>query len=349
MKTYFKTGEIAHIWANLTSEEIANCRDGRCPSAMTFRGSRFYSYAACIGKIVETKKGRAYIVNGKRYSNTTSSHQTDVRRAIPEGATVFHVECSADKSSAEIWAALVAEAREAVKMAEKSRPNGRRPSFLARAAHLVDEAERCRQFFGPKATSKKPFKLDLSRAIEEVKEKREKAEKKASERAAKIAKLVARFAPRMLGMWRNHEEGGEAWKALRLEASDAGLSSVSMAGEYKWGNAALRLSQARDRVETSSGAQVLVRTVKFLWPFVAKAKAEGTAVESATIERFPRLDNYAARSIDENGNLIVGCHQIAFEEVELIARALELPPFTAAEALASAWPQITAEEVALPC
>lgn len=104
------------------------------------------------------------------------------------------------------------------------------------------------------------------------------------------------------------------------------------------GAALLRLSEDGERVETSKGAQVLVRTVKFLWAYCRTAKATQTPVPAETLARFPRLDHYTANQITEAGDLRAGCHYIPFAEIEYIAQKLHLPPFNGAPAEAPAIP-----------
>ena len=84
MKTVFKSHELSHLWAHQLQES------GRCASHMRFDGKSFYSYSTEIVRIIERKGKCAYLLNETSYSVTTSAHQGDVRRAIPNGP-VFHI------------------------------------------------------------------------------------------------------------------------------------------------------------------------------------------------------------------------------------------------------------------
>lgn len=78
---------VAHLWAN-EQQESANGNN------FYFDGSSIYSYGRHFeaGRIVRNKRGeRAYLINEKRYSSSTSKHQCYVRHAIPTGAMVFSV------------------------------------------------------------------------------------------------------------------------------------------------------------------------------------------------------------------------------------------------------------------
>lgn len=84
MRKFVSSHEIARLWAHQSQPEA------RCPSAMSFRGKDFYSYATIIASIATNPKGeKAFLLNDWKYSITTTRHQSDVRRAIPHGATVF--------------------------------------------------------------------------------------------------------------------------------------------------------------------------------------------------------------------------------------------------------------------
>lgn len=81
---------VAHLWAN-ESQESAN------GSNFYFEGQSIYSYGRHfeVGRIVRNKRGeKAYLINDTYYSSTTSKHQYYVREAIPTGSKVFYVECN---------------------------------------------------------------------------------------------------------------------------------------------------------------------------------------------------------------------------------------------------------------
>ena len=75
-KHYFRSPEIAHIWANQGSTF------GRCPSSMTFDGDKFYSYSTVIANRIRHKGKIAYILDGATFSSATSGHQSHVRRPL---------------------------------------------------------------------------------------------------------------------------------------------------------------------------------------------------------------------------------------------------------------------------
>lgn len=81
---------VAHLWAN-EKQESAN------GSNFYFEGESIYSYGRHfeVGRIVRNKRGeKAYLINDTYYSSATSKHQYYVREAIPTGSKMFYVECN---------------------------------------------------------------------------------------------------------------------------------------------------------------------------------------------------------------------------------------------------------------
>lgn len=351
MKHVFKTSELPHLWANQTREEVANGREARGADKANekFRGRDYFSYWAVIGRIHDTAKGRAFVVSRKRYSVTTSAHESGVRRAT-HGENVFSVDSWADVSPKEIRAGFIREAQDFVAQASKAR--SRAAGLLASASNCITQANRANEFFGLRF---KPFALDLDAELARARELTAKAAQRAKD--AKIQKEIAeakrdaladQFRPQASALWRAHNDaaGLAEFKAAHIAAglevfrtSDLLTADQRAAGF----SCVLRLSADRSRVETSQGAQVLVRTVRFLWAFCSTAKATQTAVDADTLARFPRLENYTCNEIDAQGNVRADCHSIPFAEIEGIARELGLPPFNGEPAEAPEIPAVNEE------
>lgn len=78
---------VAHLWAN-EMKEFAN------GSNFYFENESIYSYGSHfeVGRIVRNKRGeKAYLINDIYRSSSTSKHQCCVRDAIPTGSKVFSV------------------------------------------------------------------------------------------------------------------------------------------------------------------------------------------------------------------------------------------------------------------
>lgn len=78
---------VAHLWANEQKEAAYG-------SNFYFEGASIYSYGRHFeaGRIVRNKRDeKAFLINQCSYSSSTSKHQCYVRHAIPTGAMVFSV------------------------------------------------------------------------------------------------------------------------------------------------------------------------------------------------------------------------------------------------------------------
>lgn len=115
MKTVFKSSELPHIWAHQRAPH------GRCSSAMSFDGPRFYSYRATIAHLHTTPTGGTVVFyNCMRYSNTTAKHQSWVRSAI-QGMRTFTAHTSDITSPEQMARACITVAEEALENANAVR------------------------------------------------------------------------------------------------------------------------------------------------------------------------------------------------------------------------------------
>lgn len=92
IKTYYKSSELPHVFIHRGAPH------GKCPTAETFSGDKYFSYAACIGQLVTGKGGaKGIILNSGSYSNTTSNHQSGLRQAVPSDWERFSVEAGGSR------------------------------------------------------------------------------------------------------------------------------------------------------------------------------------------------------------------------------------------------------------
>ncbi len=333
---------LAHIWANQTDAELSRGRSVQA-SAARFEGPAFWHHATVIARIYQRNGARLVLLDSARFSATTSQVQASLRSAMRDSDVNISAEFgrrgqSLQLSGLEIWEACKAECAEYIEQASKAR--ARAPFLIDCARDAVTKAESVRAFFGLR---NKPFAPDLSELVAHAKHQAARVADLAAKAEARKAKARATYGPELMALWRAHGERDLKWSHLSEAMKRAGCSSFPVApfvfSPGFDGNAALRLSVDGSRVETSQHAQVLTRTVRFLWAFCRHAKAMAEPVAAEVVARFPRLDNYNASSIDAGGNLTAGCHRIPFAEVEGIARELGLPPFDGTPAEAPTIPE----------
>ena len=342
MKTvYSNHQELAHVWANLTAEQVAEGKHGRCSSgSLSFSGGALVSYSTTIARHISGKGGRrGFVFDSASFSNSTSKHQNYARRGMgyERQADTFFVRLGCRNQSLrftgpELRAYYITAAEDCAAAALQPRIRQHtREGHLASAAAHIETANRVADWFGlrckPLVPDLEALQRNVAKRTETQRKAAERALRERAERAARLDAMAARLRPAILAAWRKGDD--DTVGALRREAQTEGVYLDRYALTEDRG-ALLRLSADKSRVETSQGVQVLTRTVRFLWSFCYHARASGAAVPADILARFPRLDHYSADEIDINGNLRAGCHRIAYAEIEGIARELGLPSAPAA-------------------
>lgn len=382
MKHVFSShSELAHVWANLSRAECTEGRNGRA-SNCSFSGEAFVSWGTVIARHYWHAGRRCVVINSRAYSSSTRKHHSHVRRALSD-SNGPRFEQPVPGGYGQQWepdprvihAGCVASALDSYSKSTHARVN--RVWLFNAAVETLAKANEATAFFGlrfkPFALATEAQQLDtllslgaqIKRQTDAQRRKEEKAQRAREElarvRAELRAKVLAHFAPQALANWRAHVSTDtvngsrpqrSASEQLGQHISEGDLLDFAVSGQDRRGvlgqgrPAALRLSEDGSRVETSRSAQVLVRTVRFLWAFCATAKATQTPVPADTLARFPRLTHYTCDEIDAQGNVRAGCHFIAFVEIEGIARQLGLPPFNGQPAEAPAIPAASEEVTA---
>jgi hypothetical protein len=317
-KHVFPTYEIPHLWAHKTQDSARNSAGN-----MFFDGDTIYSYGHHfpMARHVETKRGKAILVNSTRYSVTTSSHQSAVRGAIPPGILVFEVP---EVNCADNWQSNMrhdfnvahyhAAIKSSIESAARARCDYSKRYKTERALELQKEATAYAAFFDLKETFEIPGiddlealrkKLAKEAAATAAVTKVENLERKARVEARKqeqlrLAELRKQTLPARIEAWRNGDRTTFDWD----EQCTLG-TMLRIRGE---------------EVETSMGARVPADHALRAYRLLKLYRANGKTYQrnGHTIH----LGNYAIDSLDEQGTLHAGCHHIKWEEVERIGEQL---------------------------
>ncbi len=308
MRTVVKSHEVAHLWAHQTQ------LSARTPGNMSFDGPDFYSYSTVIGTIVAGKDGRrAYLVSDESYSVSTSSHQSDMRSAIPSDAVVFRVPGVSRGSSrladtARImgdWSRRVSDLLE--QSARSRKPKNVR--LLAEAAATVESMREFAAFMGLKRVKlpKLPGTVEAVAAAVAAEDAR-----KARAQRAESKRRAVEFAKRL-------ED-----EKVRLAEWEAG------AGRYPDAyNLPTALRVIGDTVETSRGAAFPVAHALRGLALVDSVRARGE--EWRTNGHTCHLGHYRIDRITPDGTVYAGCHVVPFAAIERIRPALQAAAAGAAE------------------
>lgn len=297
MKTVFSShNEVAHIWASRTQNS------GRAGNIF-FEDGVIYSYGrhfpvARFAECSVFEHGYVVLFTNRGYSSSTGKHKTIIRAAIPN---FYHiVYCDNPTRSAlhnlDVW-------RKAVEW--------RRRDFAAKnhritrgnlAVDIFKECESaieyCRVFNIP-APDWTAETNDEMTARDYVYELAKAREVKREARRAEYEKKARLDAAERLQLW----AAGENVPQHNFDFCDT----------------VLRLKN--DQVQTSRGANIPVSDAVRIWPLLARAKNSGTKLEAGLHPI--RLGSYQFNSFDGE-TLIVGCHSIAWDQIQKMAAELHL-------------------------
>jgi len=293
MRTVFSSNnEAAHIWA---SQSQTSGRAGN----VFFENGVIYSYGRHFPVArFAPEFGNVVLFTNRGYSNSTGKHKSLIRGAIPGGFNVVYCDDPTRSSlhNLDVWARTVERLRRdfAAKKLRVSRGNIAVEIFktcesaiLYCMALKIDAPEWSAET-NDEMTAR-DYVYELAKAREIKKE------------AARIEreKLAAVDAGDRLAMWQagqNPPQNGFQYCATLLRLKD-------------------------EQIQTSRGAQIPVADALKLWPLLVRIKRQGQTINS-TNETI-RLGAYRFNSF--NGQtLIVGCHQIEWDQLELMADQLNL-------------------------
>lgn len=286
MKRVVEPGMVAHLWAHKSQDSAKNPGGN-----FYFYGDTIYSYGGHfpIAKHVENRKGeQAVLLTTRTYSSTTAGHISAVVSACSH-LTVFHVANVTLDGAAEYRKQFTEyRERQLRLMTEYIKARQRKLRILRAIGALTDEANAFAAFFGLRQRLKLP--ADTEKMAEEC-ERVGKAE------VARVKRAETKAQRR------------------RLEQLDKWV-----AGEYvyaSFGGLPVRLRINGDVLQTSLGAHVPMKDAKRVYKILAKLRKRAKTYQrnGETI----RLGPFDLDSMDETGTVKVGCHSVAWEEIQRIA------------------------------
>lgn len=293
MKTAFSShNKVAHIWASQSQYE------GRA-SRVFFEGGTIYSYGRHFPVArFAPEYGNIVLFTDQGYSSSTGTHKSLIRSAIPSTHQVIY--CSdptrSNQHNLDIWADKVGRLRIhfAGKTHKVTRGNLAVEIFkLCESASIFCDAVK---MAAPEWVNETDAEMTARDYVYELGKAREI--KKAAARAEYEKSMAIESAERM---------------ALWIAGENV------YTGGFHYHKTALRIKG--ESIETSRGADIPVADAIALWPLLIRAKNSGKTIQAGlhTIN----LGVYRFNSFDGN-TLIVGCHSIAWPELEKMAIQLNL-------------------------
>jgi hypothetical protein len=298
MRTVFDNSMVAHVWAQQNQRSGRNAKD-----SFSFAGGCLYSYRTAIAQFV---KPDVVLISNRSYSQTTSKHQSYMRRALSNQKKFYVVECRGlgvadDIDHPRNVNDYEYRLNELVKKCSRAKSN--LSWLLGQLQSLaMEQADYIKTF---KVKGLKAYKLPKTFDVEALKAKAseidvlEASKREAEAQAAEeLRKKQERAAKRVLKQW-------QAGENVQCRYSDE--------KGYR-----LRIKPSEPNVlQTTGGAEVPLDHAMKLLPIIRKGKEY-----SPDGVRSIRLGHFVLNSIDKEGNLTVGCHRIPREEIDRLATQL---------------------------
>lgn len=292
---------VAHIWANQSQDHARNKQNN-----FYFSGPSIFSYGSHfeIARHVSKGKRRAILFTTRTYSNTTAVHISTVRRAIRGTDPVFHVP-TIGESKADIaanWQSYMSRARDLQLRAERARKNGE--WYLGILSNLIAEANAYADFYGMRV---KRIPTDLEEASKSV--------------ADSLNRLTAKERAEQARRRRAHEKRQAELAEQAKERLDQWVAGDKV---RTWDFHCLpcRLRINGDTIETSHGAEFPLEHGIKAFPAILANREK--AAEWVRNGHQIRLGHFGIDRIDPDGTVHAGCHVVAWDEIERIARQLGL-------------------------
>ena len=345
---------VAHLWAN-EMKEFAN------GSNFYFEDESIYSYGSHfeVGRIVRNKRGeKAYLINDIYRSSSTSKHQCCVRDAIPTGSKVFSVGYNMSNTGNMAFVTSGLESiKDAIEKYKKARTELPYQNVWGAFKNLMGYIE----FFDmgtPQRLLKKSANdwlgtnHELSRKSDKIKREYVRELKHIfqillNHQALEVLGTVNVIVDEVCGegTWIKYSERSERWRKGEEERERIKLERLRKEEEARYKDFDEKLEEWKSGeinflnipfyipgekpnawirikgniIETSKQIKIGVAEARKLWRAVSAmhrgAEFRHGLVEDVTGHQWS-LNRY------ENDLLTAGCHRIAYDEMERIAKQL---------------------------
>ena len=355
MRHTFTNGmECLHVFASQT-------QDYGSAGNISFRDQIAYSYGRYpIARIINTGtkrfgSGRALIQSDK-YSMTTARHISDARSALSHFEQITVPDLSSyselmhrdninyfmrqyNESIAKGKRALIfskyPEAKTALENAKKYCswfPECKKDLSTAQRNFVNSTFKQIDALIINKELEISERELRLNSPEHKAKVLRE-TERRYGKQLAELRELITNSesaTAEQLALWREHKVHSAIYQ---IKVHNYPLAVLKAAGLMtSWGRhkpysidatpqkyAYLRFNEERTRIETSKGAQVLIEHAVSIWPLIERSHREQAVYPGNS----HKIDYYTVTEIN-CGDLVIGCHNIQYAEMESIAKELNL-------------------------
>jgi len=291
-KVFSSHNEVAHIWASQSQAE------GQA-SRIFFEGETIYSYGRHFPVArFAPEYGNIVLFTSRGYSSSTGKHKGIIRGAIPDSYTLIYCDDVSRPPSHNlaIWA----------NRAERLRADFDKNTRKITRGNLASE------LFENNAAAFSYCEATLTPPPQWI----NMSDSEGNARAYVAQAAAARAAKREIKQAeQNRIAALESAERLALWLTG---ESVNING-FQFSNTLLRIKG--DQIETTRGAKIPVSDALKIYPLLARTKRTGGKIEAGLHNI--NLGAYRFNSFDGE-NLIVGCHVIAWAQIQKIAIQLNL-------------------------
>ncbi len=287
MKTKGNNSDVAHYWANQNQESLSNAN-----GSFYYNGDIIFSYGSHFP--IARHLNNIVLMTTGSYSNTTGKHISLVNSAISH-KTIFNVvdvmACN-KKQHENNFSDYNERFIDTIKKAVRARSN--KSWLLESAERLANEANDYAEYFDLDIVKIDVGQLDMDSIKETLKQEKIERAKQAKIKAKQL--LIEQSEN--IEKWRNGE---------RVYSSLYQLPCM------------LRINKENETIETSQGANIPLSFAPKLWRYIQHCIKNKVSFSDSF-----RVGHYSLNGIDKNGNIKVGCHNIKYNELLLIAKQLKL-------------------------
>ncbi len=267
-----------------------------------------YSYGRHfpIARVIERNGKKAVLFTTRGYSNTTAGHIREVKSALrgrPE--PVFNVESpSSVPFGPELRLTFSNRAMNFFSLAKIAVKRG--DKYIRAGLAEIEEGNAMAAFF------EWEWRLEVPEEVEAI-----KAESKA--RLARLeAKAIIKNAPSV--------DWHKAARALWLQGLPTPERPGDILPDYRLQSLGIdfptQLRLVDGTVETSRGAEVSLKEALKVWEIVGQVKASGKPFKRNGVSH--SVGDFTVESIAINGDMQVGCHFLAYAEMERFINSIQV-------------------------
>jgi len=292
------TDEVMHYWANRVQSH------GKCGSAVSFRDGLLFSYREVIGKLYDFEGQTYAVITTRAWSPTTGKHQSKARSAARHHKVLQVVD--AQDPARNFMEQTLAEIEQALLKSRRAKSDHMTAIHAEHAIRLTEDFNDYARIRG------EPERIEAD--LDTIKAQLATlAETTNRLRAEREAALMASQAVRREA-WR-----GGAYDHLSPVMLRISKDEIQVGVDSKF-NPVYGIA-----IETSQGASIPLDLASTLWKLIEHRRSKGTDKHYTH-----PVGSYMLTLITGRGDIRVGCHNIPYSEIELIAKQLNLVEETTA-------------------